>query len=236
MSPPGRPKGSYRGAQHEGTPVSLSPVLDPLHAWRHPRAEGAAGRCIGHTDLPVDPRRAKRLAHRIRLHARRHGLPRLVVTSHLARSLNVGRWLARWGWGHRVDRALAEADFGNWDGQRWADIPRAAIDAWCGDFMHHAPGGGESVAQVLARVQSFDPGPARIVVTHGGWLSAALWLGRPGSTLPSPATWPRPPNTSIRVGLALASPRVSVAFQAPADAGLAYHLAVKSAAWARTRF
>ena len=30
MSPPGRPKGEYRGAQHEGTPVS--PVLSDLPA------------------------------------------------------------------------------------------------------------------------------------------------------------------------------------------------------------
>ena len=38
--------------------------------WRHPKPIGAAGRCIGHTDLPVDPRKAKRLAHRIRRYAR----------------------------------------------------------------------------------------------------------------------------------------------------------------------
>ena len=53
--------------------------------WRHPKPIGAAGRCIGRTDLPVDPRRAKRLAHRIRQHARRHHLPHAVVTSPLRR-------------------------------------------------------------------------------------------------------------------------------------------------------
>ena len=110
-----------------------------LHAWRHPRAEGAAGRCIGRTDLHVNPRRAKRLAHRIRQHARRHGLPRIVVTSPLQRSRAVGRWLARWGWQYRIDAALAEADFGHWDGQRWADIPQAAIDAWCADILEKSP-------------------------------------------------------------------------------------------------
>ena len=37
MSPPGRPKGEYRSAQHEGTPVSApgrSPALIPEHAAR----------------------------------------------------------------------------------------------------------------------------------------------------------------------------------------------------------
>ena len=93
-----------------------------LLAWRHPPARGAQGRCIGRTDLPVDPRRAKRLAHRIRDRARRAGLPRQVVTSPLQRSAAVGRWLARWGWRHRVDPALSEVDFGAWDAKPWAEL------------------------------------------------------------------------------------------------------------------
>jgi alpha-ribazole phosphatase len=173
-----------------------------LYAWRHPRAIGAEGRCIGHTDLPVDARRAKRLAHRIRAEARRHGLPPIVLTSHLQRSLAVGRWLARWGWRHRVDPALAEMDFGRWDGCAWAEIRRAEIDAWCADFLAYAPGGGEAVAALLARVRAFDPGPARIVVTHGGWLSAALWLAAYGERIPSAEEWPPPPKPASLTRLA----------------------------------
>lgn len=186
----------------------MSPPPTPalLHAWRHPRAEGAAGRCVGRTDLPVDPRRAKRLAHRIRQQARRLGLPAIVVTSPLARSRSVGRWLARWGWQHRVDPALAEVDFGRWDGQRWADIPRAAVDAWCEDFLHHGPGGGESLAQLLARVRGFDPGPARIVVTHGGWLSAARWWADRREEAPTAAGWPAAPRHGTRVELSTRGP------------------------------
>jgi alpha-ribazole phosphatase len=179
--------------------MSPQPGVATLHAWRHPRAEGAAGRCIGHTDLAVDPRRAKRLAHRIRRQARRLGLLPIVITSPLARSRSVGRWLARWGWQHRIDAALAEVDFGRWEGQRWDDIPRAAIDAWCEDFLHHGPGGGESVAQLLARMRRFDPGPARIVVTHGGWLSAALWWADQGEAPPTAAGWPAAPRHGARV-------------------------------------
>jgi len=47
--------------------------------WCHPRATGAAGRCIGRTHLRVDPRRAMRLAHRLRATARREQLPRAAV-------------------------------------------------------------------------------------------------------------------------------------------------------------
>ncbi len=170
-----------------------------LHAWRHPRVAGAAGRCIGRSDLRIDPRRAKRLAHRMRQLARRQALPRQVITSPLQRSRAVGRWLRRWGWRHQVDAALSELDFGTWDGQPWAAVPAAVVDAWCADFEHHAPGGGESVAALLQRVRGFDPGPARLLVTHGGWLSAAAWLQqRAGaSTAPTSRTWPpAPPHGS----------------------------------------
>lgn len=167
--------------------------MPELWAWRHPRAEGAGGRCIGRTDLAVDARRAKRLAHRIRATARRHGLPRCVWVSPLQRARAVGRWLARWGWQVRVDARLAELDFGRWDGQPWACIACAEVEAWQADLLHHAPGGGEPLAALAARVQAFvaeRDGPA-LVVTHGGWLNA-LRLPAGARSLAA-ADWPVPP-------------------------------------------
>lgn len=137
--------------------------------WRHPRPDGAAGRCIGQTDLPVHPRRAKRLAHRIRAAARRHGLPREVWTSPLRRCADVGRWLARWGWQHHLDARLMELHFGAWDGRPWRDIAWAAVQAWEADFTGHAPGGGEALTalaqRVAAWVQAPAPGPS-CAATH----------------------------------------------------------------------
>ncbi|MEZ5488382.1 MAG: histidine phosphatase family protein [Steroidobacteraceae bacterium] len=172
-----------------------------LHAWRHPRVADADGRCLGRTDLPVDPRRARRLAYRIRAHARRHALPQIVVTSPLQRCRAVGRWLASWGWQHRVDAALVELDFGRWDGHLWSAIPTQDIAAWCTNFEHHAPGGGEPVGRLLQRVRDFDPGTARIIVTHGGWLSAAVWLARAANELPCSERWPAPPKHGDRLDL-----------------------------------
>lgn len=173
-----------------------------VHVWRHPRAQGAEGRCIGRTDLGVDRRKAKRLAHRIRAFARRHGLPPRVVTSPLRRGADVGRVLAAWGWQHRIDPALAEVDFGHWDGRRWADIDRAAIDAWAADLLHARPGGGEPVCTLLRRVQLWRPGDSRLAVGHGGWLSAALWLARqdrPAQGQPIAAgDWPAAPAHASR--------------------------------------
>lgn len=172
-----------------------------LHVWRHARAELALGRCIGRTDLRVNRRRAKRLAHRMRAFARRHGLPRIVITSPLERCQAVGRWLARWGWKHDVDPLLIELDFGRWDGLPWSLVPRQEFDAWCSDFQRKHPGGGESVGELILRVQAFDPGTARLVVTHGGWLSAATWLRTKPSSVPSCADWPTPPKTGHRIDL-----------------------------------
>ncbi len=155
--------------------------------WRHPKPRGAAGRCIGgRTDLPVDPRKAKRLAHRIRAHARRHGLPREVVTSPLQRAADVGRWLRRWGFVWRVDAALSEMDFGAWDGQAWHDIPHREFDRWMAGFCGFDFDGGESLTALLARAAAWQP-PCALAVGHGGWINARAWAG---PETPTPATWP----------------------------------------------
>jgi alpha-ribazole phosphatase len=174
--------------------------VSTLHAFRHPRPAGAEGRCIGaRTDLPVDRRRAKRLAHRIRRLARLEGLPRVVATSPLRRCADVGRWLRRWGWRHRIDADLREADFGAWDGQPWACIAREEVDAWCAHFMGHAPGGGEPLAEFMARAARWQPTGAAVVVTHGGWLLARRWpIDHPGEP-PTAARWPAAPRYGERV-------------------------------------
>jgi alpha-ribazole phosphatase len=170
--------------------------------WRHPRAMGAAGRCIGQTDLPVDPRKAKRLAHRIRQQARRDGLTFEVCTSHLRRARDVGAWLRRWGWRVRVDARLAEMNFGAWDGQPWSAIAWAEVQAWQDDFLHHRPAGGESLWQLAARARALradltgsGSSKVRIVVTHGGWINALLHVPA-DAALVDAAVWPAPPRHS----------------------------------------
>jgi alpha-ribazole phosphatase len=158
--------------------------------WRHPKPRGAEGRCIGaRTDLAVDPRKAKRLAHRIRAHARRYRLARVVVTSPLVRAAAVGRWLKRWGFRWAIDAALVEMDFGSWDGRRWSDIPPAEFEPWMADFCGFDFDGGESLYALLARAASWQP-CCSLVVGHGGWINARRWQG----AAPSAATWPAPPR------------------------------------------
>ena len=154
-------------------------MADELWCWRHPRAQGAEGRCIGRTDLPVHRRRAKRAAHRVRAALRHAGLARqvrAVWTSPRARCLSVARWLARWGFAVHVDARLAEMDFGRWDGRPWSEIAFEEVEAWRLGWRDHAPGGGESLAQVAARAAAFaaEGTGLRLVLTHGGWINALL--------------------------------------------------------------
>jgi alpha-ribazole phosphatase len=166
-----------------------------LHVWRHPKPIGALGLCIGRTDLPIDRRKAKRLAHRIRAHARRHRFGRCVVTSQLQRSAEVGRVLARWGWHHVVDQRLDEFDFGAWDGRPWDGIAPDELDAWARDFAAYRTGGGESVSALLERCRAViaegeRAGERRLAVGHAGWISAARWLQSKSGEAPQASTWP----------------------------------------------
>jgi alpha-ribazole phosphatase len=172
-------------------------TLEPaVIAWRHPKPQGAQGRCIGHTDLAVDRRKAKRLAHRIRAQARRHGWPRCIHTSPLQRCRDVGRWLRAWGWRHVVDVRLLEVDFGRWDGLPWSAIARADVDAWCDDFAHHAPGGGEPLVEVLQRAKDWSAASGRahaLVVAHAGWMLARRWSHTHAQPPLHAGQWPQAP-------------------------------------------
>ncbi|MDL5031675.1 histidine phosphatase family protein [Pelomonas sp. APW6] len=166
-----------------------------LTVWRHPRPVGVQGRCIGgRSDVPVHWRRAKRLARRIQAHARRHRLPHEIWTSPLQRCADVGRWLRRWGWIHHQRDDLREIDFGAWDGLRWADIPKAEIDAWVADFPGFSPSGGESLNALLARIDACGLPEGALVVSHGGWMLARRWLQQAPGQVPEARTWPSPPR------------------------------------------
>ncbi len=178
-------------------------TAEVIWAWRHPKPNGVAGRCIGQCDVSVDRRKAKRLAHRIRQAARLHGWPRIVHTSSLQRCLRVGQQLRRWGWRHVIDDRLLEASFGAWDGRAWSDIARDEVDAWVADFVDYRPGGGESLGEVLARAATWTPlatlepdasQVTAIAVAHGGWMLARRWMMEHAQAPAGAHEWPAAPT------------------------------------------
>lgn len=116
--------------------------------------------------------------------------------SPLQRAHAVGRWLQCWGWKLQVDARLCEMDFGRWDGKAWREVPWAEVEVWQGNLLHHAPGDGESLLQVAARVLAFAGDAAagpRLLVSHGGWINALLHVP-PGLQHMPASAWPAPPR------------------------------------------
>lgn len=157
-----------------------------LILMRHLRPAIAEGTCYGVTDLPLAAGHEPALAALIAT------LPALdgVITSPLRRCHILAEAIAaQAGVTAETDARLREMDFGRWEGQPWADISRAELDAWAADFMHARPHGGESVAQLQARTRlALAEHGARaglhLIVTHAGVIKAALATG------PRAEDWP----------------------------------------------
>ena len=96
------------------------------------------------------------------------------------------------------DNRLVEMDFGHWEGQRWDEIGEAAIHAWSQNLAEHAPGDGESLAQMLQRVslalRDAQDSPCQNIVwiSHAGVARCAQWLVQHGSQVPQSQEWTLP--------------------------------------------
>jgi alpha-ribazole phosphatase len=145
---------------------------------RHTRPAVAEGTCYGRTDLGLTTGFAEDLA------AVLDGLPEVgaVATSPLARCRRLAEAIAAArGLELTVEPRLVEFDFGAWEGRRWAEIARAELDAWAADFQHARPHGGETVAELAARVAAALAAaprgrPPLLWVTHAGVARAAAAL------------------------------------------------------------
>lgn len=166
---------------------------------RHAKPLVAPGTCYGVSDMPADARHmaqvARALAHRLPAGAH-------VVCSPLQRCAALAAAVAtlRPDVRTQVDGRLREMDFGDWEGRPWPEIARAEIEAWTGDFARHRPGGGESVASLLARVAlaleeargwAIETGRTPVWITHAGVMRAAMLLAKECASPPEPDRWPR---------------------------------------------
>ncbi|MDN5566517.1 MAG: histidine phosphatase family protein, partial [Psychrobacter sp.] len=167
-----------------------------LYAWRHPKPLAAYGVCLGQTDMAVDARKLKRLAHQIQRYARVHQLPKVIWVSPLQRSQKVGRLLTQFGFECHTATELSELNFGAWDGLYWTQIAKHEIDAWCDNFATFAPDNGESLQQLFNRVEGWLTARALensaiLAVGHAGWINAAKMITN-GQEVPNRAIdWPR---------------------------------------------
>ncbi|WP_352338368.1 histidine phosphatase family protein [Psychrobacter sp. 16-MNA-CIBAN-0192] len=180
--------------------------MTTLYIWRHPKPLASAGICLGHTDMGVDRRKLKRLAHHIERFVRVYQLPKVIWVSPLQRSFKVGQLLIQRGFICHVAPELTEINFGAWDGQSWEKISKEDIDTWCDNFADFTPDNGESLQQLFERVATWlsthntekndlltvSKSSSILAVGHAGWITAAKMIAA-GNPVPQLATeWSAP--------------------------------------------
>ncbi len=167
----------------------------PLWLVRHARPLVAEGVCYGASDIPADAEATQRcavlLAQVLPAHTRVLSSP-LQRCTQLAQALVQVRTDLCWTSDHR----LAEMDFGVWEGWRWADIPKAALDQWVAEFGSWRFGGRESVDAVMSRVAAaWHEARSSAVPTawlcHAGVARAAQLIARGQQAVHSSADWPQ---------------------------------------------
>lgn len=80
-----------------------------------------------------------------------------------------------------IDDRLKELDFGDWELQKWDDIPEKDINPWMQDFVNVAVPNGESYVDLASRTNEFfeelkhsNDTNNLILVTHAGVIRAFL--------------------------------------------------------------
>ncbi len=133
---------------------------------RHPKPRCERGICYGRLDLECEPEALEDAVSRIRELA----AACRVVTSPARRAFDLATRLEP---AAIVEPRLQELDFGDWEGWRWEDLGREAVEAWRQGLPDSAPPNGETLSAMAARcaewLGSLEPdGRPVLAVTHGG--------------------------------------------------------------------
>ena len=161
---------------------------------RHAQPLIAPGICYGQLDMPADVDATVACAQAL-FKVLPPGIT--VVTSPLQRCEQLAQALLALepDLTMKKDMRLQEMNFGAWEGQRWADIARAELDAWTADFDGYRVGGnGESVNTFMTRVATaFDALPRAentLWITHAGVIRAVRLIASGQRRLQRADQWP----------------------------------------------
>lgn len=176
--------------------------MTALWLQRHAQPLVAPGICYGRTDMASDDKATATAAQALQSAWAAEALPAGTIWhSPLQRCAQLAAALQTQSpaFQLRACNDLAEMDFGAWEGQRWDGIAREEMQAWTADFMAYAPGGGESLATMMARVeraldaarqQALETGQPVLWISHAGVAQCAHWLLTRGQRLPLAKDWP----------------------------------------------
>jgi len=109
-----------------------------------------------------------------------------VYSSPMRRALETAELITARKIGIQTDPRLQEISFGDWEGMAYDEINGKYPDAlkiWENDVVHNAPPGGETLEQLVQRVQSIlndlhasHRGQTVLIVAHGGVLQSLICL------------------------------------------------------------
>lgn len=161
---------------------------------RHAAPLVAPGICYGRLDLEADALATQQAAQ-----ALAQALPARASVRHspLRRCAQLAQALQalRPELISQPDAGLQEMDFGAWEGRPWDALPRTELDAWAENLHGHAPGGGEPLEAMLARVQDAlggIQGADMVWITHAGVARCVHWLRTHPGRIATAAEWTQP--------------------------------------------
>jgi len=140
-----------------------------LYLVRHTTPAIAKGMCYGQTDVPIDPVFFDQEYELIRTR-----LPNQIdvfYSSPLRRCLDLAQALSPVV---LQDKLLMEMNFGDWEMQRWDNIPAEPLNKWMNDFVQETTPGGENYIALNLRSTQFIDRLLQLdyqrvcIVTHAG--------------------------------------------------------------------
>ena len=149
-----------------------------IYLVRHTLVDVPSGTCYGQTDVPLSDSFEQESYSVIQ--KLKHAAPDTVYSSPLSRCTRLAE---RCGYtGVKLASELMEANFGEWEMQKWNQIDMSAWEN--GGWTDNPPPGGESFRQMLQRVTAFfdrlkqEPFRSVVIFTHGGVFACVrVYLG-----------------------------------------------------------
>jgi broad specificity phosphatase PhoE/nicotinamide riboside kinase len=166
------------------------------HLLRHGEVAGHATRALfGQLDVALSDEGRRQERELTRWFAANEAPPTRIYSSDLSRCASLARRLAdAYGCAVAHDPRLREQHLGAWQGRTWEEVTRDDLErvrAYWSDYATTRPTGGESLADVAARVAAWwhdvergGTGDRIVVVTHVGVIRVLLstWLETPLSS------------------------------------------------------
>lgn len=146
-----------------------------IHLIRHPQVNVPSGICYGQTDVDLSKEGLDAVAN-LQLNETYD----LFYSSPLERCKVLADSISDQ---FIMDERLQELNFGTWEMKSWEAIPKDEIDPWYEDYIHTKATNGESLMDLVTRVQSFilnelneNKANKILIVTHAGVIRVFLHL------------------------------------------------------------